>query len=483
MKSFTAVALGLLATTGCISLEEDTTTQPTPDKFFKEVVNYESFIAGAYTPMVSIYGSDMPYVAGGAAEDVYVPIVRWKGFETADINSVGNPDEVIEHLWKQCYSTIGICNTMLQIIGESTLDPKELDHVVGEAKFLRALGYFHMTRWFKEVPLILENNMVSVNDEPDASLKAIYDQIVADLKDAESKLPKAQVYKTRPTSLAATAMLSKVYLTMAGFPLNETSYYALARDKAKEIIDLEIFDLVPAYFDLWLWANRETNREFIFTFYAKADSGDGTYVNRGIRPGSAGEGGWEDWVSDSRYLDEFPVGDGSRVEGTFYLTLLDGSSWENTMLGQPFVGKLRDAGVNSGGYKGPWVSGGGNADGFWSVIRFSEVLLIYAEAANLAENGPSDDAYKAINRVRSRAGLGELSGLGKDAFDKAVLDERKWEFAFELHRWFDICRRQLLTEVMSEYYPERVVKPHNYWMPKPKAQLSIMKGSKQNDGY
>ena len=65
------------------------------------------------------------------------------------------------------------------------------------------------------------------------------------------------------------------------------------------------------------------------------------------------------------------------------------------------------------------------------------ILLIYAEAANLAEGSPSQKAYDALNEVRRRAGLPELSGLTAKQFDDAVLDERNWELAFECNRWFD----------------------------------------------
>ena len=66
----------------------------TSDKFFKTIVDFNSYISGAYTPLVKLYGEDAPYVACAGAEDVCTPVVRWKGFEQVNINTVGNPDEV-----------------------------------------------------------------------------------------------------------------------------------------------------------------------------------------------------------------------------------------------------------------------------------------------------------------------------------------------------------------------------------------------------
>lgn len=489
----------MLFSTGCISLDEDLRGQPTSDKFFSKVSDFDSYIKGMYSALNTFYGSDVPYIAGAAAEDVYVTnwVVRWKPFEEANINAATNPDEITGDLWKFYYQTIGICNSTIQIVNASDLDRSLLTEVVGEARFMRAFCYFCLTRYFREVPLITESNQANAAIEKDASVEVIYDLIVADLKDAENSLPekRSASEKMRPTSWAAKSLLSKVYLTMAGYPLNRTECYASARDKANEVIVSKRYDLEDDFFDLWLYDNRLTNDEFIFAFYCSYDTGDRSYLSRGIRPKEGGEGGWYDWCSSERYLNEArdhekallteaekeAYVDGERIKGTFYMTLKDGTDYSLTEDGQPFVGKYRDGGPRSGGYYGAQSTN--NSDTFYPVIRFSEVLLIYAEAANLAEGKPSDAAYDAINRVRGRVGLKPLSNLTAGEFDKAVLQERKFEFAFECHRWSDICRRQLLPEVMKAYYPEKTVDEHNYWLPKPYSQLGVWTGTVQNNGY
>ncbi len=123
------------------------------------------------------------------------------------------------------------------------------------------------------------------------------------------------------------------------------------------------------------------------------------------------------------------------------------------------------------------------ADGFYCLLRYADVLLIYAEAANKADGSPSKKAYDAINAVRERAGLEGLAGLSPEAFDQAVLDERNWELAFECNRWFDMCRRHIVAEVVNKYFPDVVVSENNYLLPKPADQLSIMLGVTQNPGY
>ncbi len=486
LRSLPIVAFALLAAPGCISLDEDLRGQPTADKLFTDAASFDKYIKGAYPYLVILYGTDVPFVAGAAAEDVKVPnwVPRWKGFETADINTVSVPDELTEMLWDNHYQSIGVCNSTLVSTVEAGIDPEEVKAVTGEAKFIRALCYFNLTRWFKQVPLITEDNQTGAASEPDASVEAIYAQIISDLNDAEAKLPATRTDKTRPVSLAATALLAKVYLTMAGYPLNQTQYFASARDKAWAVIDSKKYDLEPEFFDLWLYDNRMTNSEFIFAFYSNYDTdpaGMKSYINCAVRPSEHGEKGWCDWTSDKRFLATYPQGDGSRVRGTFYLTLLDGTSWEDTNEKQPFVSKWRDGGPLSGGYAGPPSQG--NASSMFPYIRFADILLVYAEAANKAEGSPSTEAYKAVNRVRGRAGLGNLSGLNQTTFHQAVIDERNWELVHECNRWADICRLQLLQEVMNEYYPERVIDDHNYWMPKPYNRLDIWTGTVQNDGY
>lgn len=484
IKYIIVTFLGLSVFSSCIDLDEDLAGQPTSDKFFKNISDFNSYIAGAYNPLVAIYGTDMPYIAACGAEDVITNVSRWKGFEQANINIVGNPDEITTVLWNNYYTSISTCNTVLKVISTSSLDYTLLEPIEGEARFLRAFNYFQMVRWFGEVPILTEDNQDNAAFEEQSSTEAIYDFIVSDLKIAETALPDSQSDRSKPDKYTAKALLAKVYLTMGGFPLNKIENYALARDKAREIIDDEgthSYTLEPVFKDLWLFDNRYTNSEFMFTLYASSTNGPGSYVHRAIRPWDHNEGGWGDWQSDKAFLEQFPVGNNSRIEGTFYLTMNDGTSWQDTDYAQPYVGKYRDAGPMSGGYYGAPVSN--IADNFFPMIRYADVLLIYAEAANLAENGPSSLAYDAINRVRGRAGLAGYSGLGKDQFDKAVIEERNWEFAFEINRWFDIYRKYMLKEVIGTLYPQSVIDDHNYLLPKPYEQLSIMNGVKQNPGY
>lgn len=468
----------------CVSLDEDTTGQPTPDKFFSTITDFQGFIAGAYTPIINLYGTDVPYVATAAGEDINVyKVVRWRPIQEANWNRAINPEEITDVLWSNSYVSISSCNTMIELIRNNTKVPlSQLEPIQGEAFFLRAFNYFNLVRWFGELPLLTELNQSNATHEPQSTVSQIYDQIVSDLGLAEELLPTFQEDKSKPTRYAAKALLAKVYLTMAGFPLNQTDKYALARDKAKEVINSNQYSLESRFLDLWLWNNRFSNNEFLFALYASSDNGTGGYINRAVRPRE--EKGWADWTSDQKFLEEFPIGDNSRIEGTFYLTLNEEAgyiSWDQSQVTEPYCAKLRDGGEKAGNFYGSSVTN--LADGFYCMIRYADVLLMYAEAANMAEGSPSQEAYEALASVRRRAGLTTVQGMSQQDFDQAVLDERKWELAFECNRWFDMCRRKTVEQVVNKFFPEVTVTENNYILPKPKGQLKVMLGLKQNPGY
>lgn len=472
-----------LAFAGCVKVKENLTGQPTSDKFFHNIEDFQSYISGAYAPIFQdnfTFEGDYAFIAEAGAEDIYHRIGRWRGFEEINVKQVSNPDEIVRPLWNGAYSSISISNTLVGLADTSKIERNLLNPIIGEARFLRALNYFFMVRWFGEVPLLTEKNTIEATTLPQSSVANIYDFIVADLIAAEGFLPATQTSANKPTKGAASALLAKVYLTMAGFPLNQTAKYALAKEQATKVMNMGIYSLNTNFSDLWNWNNRLTNRELIFTLYANSQSGGGSQLHMVSRPGTNSEQGWGDWGTDKRFYAQFP--NGPRKDASFYTTMIDGTNFINTNFANPFVAKYRNAGPRSNFFTGPPASD--KADGYSPILRYADVLLIYAEAANQAEGSPSTAAYDAIDKVRVRAGLAKLpTGLSKDDFDKAVLAERNWELAFEHNRWFDLCRRQLVKDALGTWYPQASITNNNYLLPKPITALQLMKGLRQNPGY
>jgi hypothetical protein len=126
----------------------------------------------------------------------------------------------------------------------------------------------------------------------------------------------------------------------------------------------------------------------------------------------------------------------------------------------------------------------------YPVLKFSDVLLLYAEAECRANNGPTNDAYDAINRIRNRAGLNDLTpGLDYDTFMASLLQERSWELCFEGKRWEDLVRFGKLVETVKGLTSTNPlgavnIRDHHIFMPIPQIEITLSKNVlEQNDGY
>ena len=271
-------------------------------------------------------------------------------------------------------------NVIIGNLDQAEFSGEALDHIEGQARFMRAFCYFYLTRWFGEIQLITYENQSKANVVAQSSFREIYDFIVADLQIAEEKLPISYADKGRATRGGAGGLLAKVYLTMGGFPLEDASYFALARDKAKEVINMGIYQLENDFADLWKADNKFSNTEFIFILQGISSAGTAHASHLHISSRPIADNGWGDFYSEERFLNTFP--DGPRKDASFRLTFYDGSTWEENNVpgggpGHPFIAKYRDAGGNCV-IEAPGNDCSLEGDGFYPALRYSDVLLIYA---------------------------------------------------------------------------------------------------------
>jgi hypothetical protein len=478
-KTFIILITAGLSLFGCegIELEETPPSLLSPESFFTTESEFQAALAGTFRPLYSSWnGFDYAYplIMTSGAEDVSSNSGIFKDLDRLSPN--GN-DQSIINVWSQLYQSIANANTIIGNLSNAEgISEQVIGEIEGQAKFVRALSFFYLVRWFGEVQLTTFENQSDVENLPQSSVSEIYTSIIENLKDAESKLPNSFADNGRPTSGAAKALLAKVYLTMAGWPLEKTENYALARDKAKELID--VYSLEPNFEDLWKEENK-FNNEIIFAFYGSKESDgiSGSHMHTASKHWGNGEGGWGDFFSEARFFNAFP--EGARKDASFTSVFADGTNWEDAGV-QPHIAKYRDAGETVGL----------NGEGFNVLLRYADVLLMYAEAANMADGGPSLAALGAINQVRRRAmgldpGTSDVtvdlpSGMSQTDFDMAVLNERNWELAFEMNRWFDLVRRKMVVDVNKDVHTG--VAEHNRLLPKPSAQL-IPGILEQNHGY
>jgi len=382
------------------------------------------------------------------------------------------------NLYRGCYRAIVNANAVIEYSVYTGGTESEINNLVGQAYFIRGLSYFYLVRSWGEVPLFTDPS-----PDPEifrSPVEDIYNRVIDDFIMAESLLPDKQDDVGRPVKGAAKAFLAKAYLTKAGWPVKDESCYALAAEKAKEVIDNKAtwgFELLENFSDIWLRAF-DNSSESVFSLQYSLNFADGTQANHIIGKATipdAEEGGWDDFFCELTFYNEFP--DGPRKKATFRTTFitqdLDTIDYRDSRTRHPYYAKFRDGAVDDAT---PWISAY-HTQAAYALMRYADVLLIYAEAQAQAE-GPDDQCYEAINLVRRRAGLGDLeSGLSKEDFVSAVIDERGWELAGEGKRWYDLLRTEKIPEVVAKRDPAEQVQitgsvtEDNFYAPIPEYEI------------
>lgn len=482
-------ALSLIFFNACEeALKEEPIGILSPESFYQSESDFDAGLIGVVAPLWQPWAGysftwGTQAVPGMGADDV---ASMYDDYHPFDKFSYDPNHGIITNLWKDHYAVVNNANSFISSLESMTvINEEKKGKLMGQAKFWRAFAYFTLTQYFGEVPVITTENQANADKVGQSPVADIYDIIVKDLLDAETDLPESFPEKIRPTKWAAKSLLAKVYLTKAGWPLKDASAYSLARDKAKEVIDNGPYSLVADFKDLWLVENNLTNSEFIFFFKGLRGPwpSPGSFYHHAVRHSK--EGGWANWYSEATFFNKFP--EGYRKDISFTTSWPDGTSFPND-IAEPYIAKYRDAGDGIIGYDETDLTGvdmSGNAA--YVHMRYADVLLIFAEAENQA-NGPTADAYEAINKVRRRAMKLDINttdatadlqvGLSKTDFDKAVINERAWELAFEDKRWFDLVRRELLVEVKGDEFPH--INQKYGWLVKPAVEVELIEGLEQN---
>jgi hypothetical protein len=390
--------------------------------------------------------------------------------------TIKTTNNYVAKIWQGSYLGISRANIVLEKVPAISMDTALKARILGEARFLRGLNYFNLVRLFGDVPLVMVP--VSPNLTPEeiypirSSATMIYGQIIEDLKFAAAKLPAKYTNpndKGRATSGAALGILSKVYLTTKEW---EKSYSA-----ALQVIESNVYSLHPDYAANWKEANKNgIESVFEVQFYRKVTSENSQMVISGL-PSIPGlfTAGVEIMLPTQDLLNSFDTND-YRKGVTFF-----DHYWQYTF--EPHIWKYWDQVA----YK-PSATSASGAD--FMVMRYSEVLLIYAEALNEANGGPTGEAYWAINKVRERArngnstALPDLTGLSQDDFRKALLVERRHEFVNEGLRWYDLVRTGTLIESVKRAKGDQSnPASFNYLFPIPQREMDINMSLTQNPGY
>lgn len=399
-----------------------------------------------------------------------------------DQSRVSATSEHVYNYWKSVYHNIARCNVVLMHLDAVTQDSLRTQYEA-EARCIRGYHYFNLVRLYGPVFIVDKRlDAVSALNYERASVEEVYDFLTADLQFAADNLPAAYPASElgRLTSWVAKGLLAKVRMTQG-------LYDTTTRDLLKDIIDHGGFDLEPTYaavFDI----NNELNTEILFAIrYTSGGLGLGSPFGNLFAPLQSGAAVVNGGGSGYNYPTDDLVASYSSSDTRRAATLaLDYTNERGQVVDRRYVTK----------YLSP-VTLAKDGDKDWPVLRYADILLLYAEILNELD-GP-DAALPYINKTRQRAGLAALTGSqvgNRHQMRMAIEKERRLELAYENHRWFDLIRTNRVIEVMTEHWNTEsyytsiiaetgpiVLNENLILLPIPQKEIDINQVITQNMGY
>lgn len=435
----------------------------TTDKIYKTAEDFNIAVIGCYSKLQTQndyytecceYRSDNLYLSA--------PTTGFQDRYDIDQFVEAASNGILEDCWANFNNGVYRCNLVLDQIDAAGFDSQLKNQYKGEALFIRALSYFNMYRLWGGVPTT--RKVVSANEALEigrSSDQEMYDLIVGDLEDiiGERMLPTSYTGNNigRVTIGAAQTLLGKVYLTF--------HKWQEAKDILSQVIGkYSLLTNIGDVFDV----NNKMNNEIIFAVrFNKSVIGEGHGFWYSISDLSNNN---QSSALTACYADP-------KDKRKELITYVKAPGESSVYVPQKFL-DTRDATTR-------------NAGNDQIILRYADVLLMYAEALNKVafDNSQNSPAMLALNEVHTRAGLDPIpsnSILVKDqnSFNKTILLERQQEFPYEGHRWFDLVRMGFAKEVMSE--AGHIIDDYQFLYPIPKSELERINNTSllwQNPGY
>lgn len=460
------------------------------DEFYKNADEVNLAVIGIYS---SLYGmqnrewmlteirSDNTYMNPNSTETKDLAVREIDRF-------VQNSQNIyLKEYWQACYRTINLSNIVLKnldVVGEPVLR----DKLEGEARFLRAHAYFNLVRLWGGVFIVTEPvSGIQAKTMDRSPQSEVYDFIINDLRMASEMLPPSQTGASlgRVAADAAKTLLGKALLTAGG-----SDNIAEARTVLEEVVGGS-FALQPTYASVFSISN-EFNNEIMFAV---------RYQSGSVGLGSPHPNFFAPLQSDNYVV--FGNGDGLNVPTENMSTAYTvGDPRKATSMADTWIGfnnSVRsDRHVTKYNSAFNAVDDGGSD---WVLLRYADALLLLAEAIN-EQSGPSPEALGYLNEVRTRSlGASAALNIGQVAtyfdFKLALERERRLEFAFENHRWFDLVRTGRAEAVMSQHFATEfqyndpahpslntgALQHYQILLPIPQYEIDLNPNIAQNTGY
>jgi hypothetical protein len=447
------------------------------ETFYNTAAEVETATNAIYPPLRSSIIMGDGYMAQleasidyGYGRGSFAVLNNFAGLDPTNISRVGLA-------WAAFYLSIRNANLVIKNAPNgNNIAKADIDKYLAEAKFLRAFTYFQLVRSWGGVPIRTEANMTEINAKR-STAQDVYNLIMADLKEAENNLPDVPAQAGRPSKWAAKTLLADVYL--------QVGMFAEARDKSDEVIKSNKYSLVSISstddFQKIFGPDVITTTEEIFYIKCSRQSGFGNiwpmYTNH---PGTKllGSGGYYGHytLSTNSVYANWDNNDFRKGQWYFWNFGLGTTS----MLNKKFIDPL---GTTGAGNDVPWY-------------RYADLLLIYAEAADRAGNGPIAAAMEALNQVHRRA-YGQspavpsnidfkLADYNAATFLDLIIKERGYEFQYEGKRWLELKRTGKAQGIIMAAKGKTIAEQY-YLFPIPATEFNFNKGldpvKDQNPGY
>lgn len=392
-------------------------------------------------------------LSGGLIAAYYNDAVQLNTFTISGSNAI------LMSSWTGLYITVAHCNTTINAILEKTpssVSEAEKNAAIGEAKFIRAVAYYHLAMLWKDVPIIEDNRKLITSPLVNRNkVEDVYTFITNDLTFAAEHLPKTDT-PGRVTTWSAQGMLAKVYLTMAGLGQSGGSrnqeYLDKAKLYAKSVCEKSGLSLLPYYPNLFKTQYND-NVESLFALQWTTTSGWGNgnqllthSPSNDINPGK--EGAWTPYPPSYDLYLQYTAQDSIRRKATFMLSgdhyaelnrAAGGYTAGGSSMKKHIIGNEADNNTPSMTYLGSIEHN--------YILRLADVYLVYAEAILGNNSSTADaDALLYFNKIRVRAGVDPVTSLTPDI----IFKERRVELACEGQFWYDLVR-------LSYYNPTKAI--------------------------
>lgn len=443
------MAASLLSLTSCGDfLDEDPKGQLNPETFYTIEDDYTAGVNTLYDKVNQTQSWTNPMYPQWQGDDITAnPGSNKQACAALDAFDSDGANKGVTEAWTQHYAVIKTANLIIEGSEKFPGDKAKIATALGNAHFWRAYSYYYLVRVFGKLPIITKTNIEQFDAQP-SEIEKVYELIVQDLKDAINELPTG--YDKEPARLfgvdvwatkqAAQSTLAAVYMSMAGYPLNKgTEYYKLAAELAKDVITNNGtygFILNQDWKEVYSMGNNY-NMETVLGINndAKGWWDHDSQLSSCCRFEGLGDGGWGDAWGEIAFWKRYPEGPRKNAiyapKVTFQETITEKIGdkevkkdkiskavywWELDNNGKPVVDAYHpmftiftvNADEKGNMLKQPYDYMGINYKGMvndrrHNLIRYSEVLLWYAESAARAGLSDLTEAKKCLKQVRSRA--------------------------------------------------------------------------------